>query len=101
MIDISKDWCINMAKLEGDAEIGAGAHSTTFCGDCHTIDGCVCPVTAKRVARARKPSEREAIVAFLRRGGEYANGAWYSWDSEMRGYAAGFAERIKRGDHRA
>jgi hypothetical protein len=25
MIDITKDWCLNMAAKEGDAEIGAGA----------------------------------------------------------------------------
>jgi hypothetical protein len=25
MTDIDKDWCLNMAALEGDAEIGAGS----------------------------------------------------------------------------
>ena len=25
MPDIPKDWCLNMAKLEGDGEIGAGS----------------------------------------------------------------------------
>jgi len=46
------------------------------------------------------PQERGEIVAFLRQGGEYQNGNWYSWDSEMRGYASSFADRIERGDHR-
>jgi len=27
MTDIDKDWCLNMAALEGDAEIGAGSMS--------------------------------------------------------------------------
>lgn len=26
-VKITKDWCINMAKIEGDAEIGAGVPS--------------------------------------------------------------------------
>jgi hypothetical protein len=40
------------------------------------------------------------IVRFLRQGGDRVNGVWYSWDSEMAGYARSFAERIERGDHR-
>lgn len=77
-------------------------NATTFCGDCHTVDGCVCPVAPKprRTARPRPPQEREDIVAFLRRGGETIRGQWYSWDSEMAGYAKSFADRIERGDHR-
>jgi hypothetical protein len=48
----------------------------------------------------RPSQEREDIVAFLRRGGEHVNGKWYSWDSEMAGYAKSFADRIERGEHR-
>lgn len=78
-------------------------NATSFCADCHTVDGCVCPVAAKAkpIFRSRPRQERADIVAFLRQGGERTNGAWYSWDSEMRGYANAFADRIERGDHRS
>ena len=33
MTDIDKDWCLNMAALEGDAEIGAGSMSQ-HCPNC-------------------------------------------------------------------
>ena len=33
MTDIDKDWCLNMAALEGDAEIGAGSLSQ-HCPNC-------------------------------------------------------------------
>jgi hypothetical protein len=33
MSDIDKDWCLNMAALEGDAEIGAGSLSQ-HCPNC-------------------------------------------------------------------
>ncbi len=49
--------------------------------------------------KARAQAERAAIVAFLRQGGERDARGWYTWDSEMRGYAASFADRIERGDH--
>lgn len=77
--------------------------STTFCAECHTIDGCVCPVAAKTkpIFRSRPRQERADIVAFLRQGGEHVRGVWYSWDREMADYAASFAERIERGDHKA
>lgn len=48
-----------------------------------------------------KEVEKDAIVAFLRKGGEHVNGVWYPWDSEMRGYASSFADRIDSGDHRS
>lgn len=32
-LDISKDWCLNMASKEGDAEIGAGLSYSTCPGD--------------------------------------------------------------------
>ncbi|MFE8106892.1 hypothetical protein [Sphingomonas melonis] len=44
-------------------------------------------------------SERAAIVAFLRNGGQTIRGQWFAWDMEMRGYAASFADMIAREDH--
>ncbi|ANC87295.1 hypothetical protein A7E77_10540 [Sphingomonas sp. NIC1] len=36
-----------------------------------------------------------AVVAeMLRGGGDKVRGVWYAWDSEQRGYANGFADRI-------
>ena len=35
-----------------------------------------------------------AVADMLRAGGDTVRGVWYPWDSEQRGYAAGFAERI-------
>ena len=32
-IDIPKDWCLNMAKLDGDGEIGAGLPGHPLRGD--------------------------------------------------------------------
>lgn len=43
--------------------------------------------------------ERDAIVAFLKSGGERVRGVWYSWDREMAGYANSFAEQIEAGNH--
>ncbi len=45
-------------------------------------------------------SERAAVVAFLRNGGQKIRGQWFSWDMEMRGYAASFADMIEREDHK-
>lgn len=44
-------------------------------------------------------SERAAVVAYLRAGGEHDARGWFAWDSEMRGYAASFADRIEQGRH--
>lgn len=38
--------------------------------------------------------ERNAIIAYLRKGGDYSSGVWYAWDREMAGYAAAFAQSI-------
>lgn len=43
--------------------------------------------------------ERDAIIVWLRQGGETINGKWYSRDSEMRGYYKSVADRIASGDH--
>lgn len=45
-------------------------------------------------------SERAAIVAYLRNGGEYVRGLFVTWDSEMRAYAAAFADKIESEDHK-
>lgn len=52
---------------------------------------------ARDIAQA---SERAAIVAFLRNGGEYVRGLFVSWDSEMRSYAAALADKIESEDHK-
>ncbi|WP_426261547.1 hypothetical protein [Sphingomonas sp. DC1100-1] len=44
-------------------------------------------------------SERMSVVAFLRNGGQKIRGEWFSWDTEMRGYAKSFADMIEREDH--
>jgi hypothetical protein len=49
MSDIDKDWCLNMAALEGDAEIGAGSLSEF--GTCPAY-GTQCEYVAKVEAQA-------------------------------------------------
>ena len=52
---------------------------------------------ARDIAQA---GERAAIVAYLRNGGEYVRGLFVTWDSEMRAYAAAFADKIEGEDHK-
>lgn len=44
-------------------------------------------------------TERYDIVDFLRQGGQRINGVFHGWDSEMAGYAEGFADMIEAGEH--
>lgn len=43
--------------------------------------------------------ERDAIIVWLRQGGETINGKWCSRDREMHGYYKTVADRIASGDH--
>lgn len=43
---------------------------------------------------ANADSALAAVAEMLRAGGENVRGIWYAWDSEQRGYAKGFADRI-------
>lgn len=43
---------------------------------------------------ANADSALATVAEMLRAGGETTRGTWYAWDSEMRGYAASFADLI-------
>ena len=38
--------------------------------------------------------ERNSIIAYLERGGDYHNGQWHAWDRDTAGYAMAFANSI-------
>ena len=43
---------------------------------------------------ANADSALATVAEMLRAGGEYIRGMWCPWDTEQRGYARGFADRI-------
>jgi hypothetical protein len=59
MTDIDKDWCLNMAALEGDAEIGAGSMSEY--GTCPAF-GYECEYVAKVEAQAMEIERLGSVI---------------------------------------
>ena len=44
-VELGKDWCMKMAALEGDSEIGAGGLPECHCGkDGHALGSINCPI---------------------------------------------------------
>jgi HTH-type transcriptional regulator, competence development regulator len=50
-IEIDKDWCLRMAALEGDAEIGAGSHAVDPVFDGNVVDSVLFDETAGAFGR--------------------------------------------------
>ena len=65
MSDIDKDWCLKMAALEGDAEIGAGSMSDDL------IEWLDCPCSSEvclpRTAKARIEAQAAEIAQLKER----------------------------------
>lgn len=53
-VAIDRDWCLNMAKLEGDGEIGAGA-TAAVCGELVEVGGSCDEPVLDLMARCIEP----------------------------------------------